>query len=162
MTSANLNIQAASLNSIDSPASSRFLWKPQLPTRLCPSRGGNLACLDAAINTANANGEANTITLVAGTYTLAAVDNDPSGPNGRRDPRGDPEPGKLRGYPSGSHEAGVWACRGPCDQGLGSARGKSAGTCRGAIGKTGRGTPLNSALTTEGAPFEGRRVAPAA
>jgi hypothetical protein len=162
MTSANLDIQAASLNSIDSPASSRFLWRPQLPTRPCPSRGGDVACLGAAINPANANGEADTINLETGTYTLTAVDNDPDGPNGPRDPRGDPAPGKLRRHPSGSHEAAVWACGGPSDQGLWSARGKSSGTCRGVIGKTGRGTPLNSALTTEGAPFEGQRVAPTA
>jgi hypothetical protein len=69
MTSANLDLQATSLNSIDSLASSQFLWRPQLPTRLCPSREGDMACLGAAINTANANGEANTITLEMGTYT---------------------------------------------------------------------------------------------
>jgi hypothetical protein len=40
--------------------------------------------------------------------------------------------------------------------GTGSARGKSGGTYRGAIGKTGRGTPLDLVLTAEGAPFEGR------
>jgi hypothetical protein len=38
--------------------------------------------LITAITTANANGEANTITLEAGTYTLTAVDNDTDGPNG--------------------------------------------------------------------------------
>jgi len=43
---------------------------------------GDVACLIDAINTANANGEANTITLAAGTYTLTAVDNDTGGPNG--------------------------------------------------------------------------------
>jgi len=43
---------------------------------------GNVACLIDAINQANANGEANTITLKAGTYTLTAVDNDTDGPNG--------------------------------------------------------------------------------
>src|SRR5215470_6772489 len=37
--------------------------------------GGDVACLIDAINQANANGEANTITLAAGTYTLTAVDN---------------------------------------------------------------------------------------
>jgi hypothetical protein len=36
---------------------------------------GDVACLITAINMANANGEANTITLRAGTYTLTAVDN---------------------------------------------------------------------------------------
>jgi hypothetical protein len=43
---------------------------------------GDVACLIDAINQANANGEANTITLEAGTYTLTAVDNDTEGPNG--------------------------------------------------------------------------------
>jgi hypothetical protein len=43
---------------------------------------GKVACLIDAINTANANGEANTITLEAGTYTLTAVDNTTDGPNG--------------------------------------------------------------------------------
>jgi hypothetical protein len=46
----------------------------------CPA--GDVACLIAAINTANANGEANTIRLEAGTYTLTVVDNDTDGPNG--------------------------------------------------------------------------------
>jgi hypothetical protein len=36
---------------------------------------GDVACLITAINMANANGQANTITLKAGTYTLTAVDN---------------------------------------------------------------------------------------
>jgi predicted outer membrane repeat protein len=43
---------------------------------------GDVACLIAAINTANTNGQANTIILEAGTYTLTAVDNTISGPNG--------------------------------------------------------------------------------
>jgi hypothetical protein len=43
---------------------------------------GAVACLIDAINQANANGEANTITLEAGTYTLTAVDNNTDGPNG--------------------------------------------------------------------------------
>jgi hypothetical protein len=43
---------------------------------------GDVTCLITAINTANANGEANTITLEAGTYTLTAVDNTTDGPNG--------------------------------------------------------------------------------
>src|SRR5262249_25030179 len=43
---------------------------------------GDVACLIAAINTANTNGQANTITLEAGTYTLTAVDNTNDGPNG--------------------------------------------------------------------------------
>src|SRR5467141_880978 len=44
--------------------------------------GGDVACLIDAINMANANGEENTITLEAGTYTLTAVDNTTTGPNG--------------------------------------------------------------------------------
>jgi hypothetical protein len=43
---------------------------------------GDVACLIDTINMANANGEANTITLQAGTYTLTDVDNDTDGPNG--------------------------------------------------------------------------------
>jgi hypothetical protein len=43
---------------------------------------GDVACLINAIHTANANGEANTITLAAGTYTLTDVDNTTDGPNG--------------------------------------------------------------------------------
>ena len=40
---------------------------------------GDVQCLIAAINQANANGEKNTIRLQAGTYTLTAVDNDENG-----------------------------------------------------------------------------------
>jgi hypothetical protein len=43
---------------------------------------GDVTCLINAITTANANGEANTITVEAGTYTLMAVDNITDGPNG--------------------------------------------------------------------------------
>jgi hypothetical protein len=46
----------------------------------CPS--GDVACLIAAINTANTNGEENTIALEAGTYTLPDIDNVTDGPNG--------------------------------------------------------------------------------
>jgi hypothetical protein len=46
----------------------------------CPS--ANVACLIAAITTANGNGEDDTITLGAGTYTLTAVDNPANGSNG--------------------------------------------------------------------------------
>jgi hypothetical protein len=42
---------------------------------------GNVACLIDAINQANANGEANRITLRRGIYTFTAVDNDTDGPN---------------------------------------------------------------------------------
>jgi hypothetical protein len=125
MTPGTLAMQAASLSSIDSPAPFWFLGRPRLPTRLCPPRRGAWRAW-AAINTANANGQAETITLDTDTYTLTAVDNDTDGPNGRRDPRGDPEPEQLRCHPSGSHEPAVWACGGPSDQGLGSAHGKSA------------------------------------
>ena len=38
-------------------------------------RAGDVPCLINAINAANANGDANTIRLAAGTYTLTAVDN---------------------------------------------------------------------------------------
>jgi hypothetical protein len=40
-----------------------------------PVPSGDVAALSAAINTANGNGEEDTITLEAGTYTLTAVDN---------------------------------------------------------------------------------------
>jgi hypothetical protein len=40
---------------------------------------GDVPCLIAAINEANANGEANTIRLAAGTYTLTAPDNPQNG-----------------------------------------------------------------------------------
>ncbi|HEX2276567.1 MAG TPA: hypothetical protein VHN13_05500 [Candidatus Tectomicrobia bacterium] len=44
---------------------------------------GDVTCLINAITAANANGEANTITLAAGTYTLTAVNNTTvDGPNG--------------------------------------------------------------------------------
>src|SRR5215471_13079431 len=36
---------------------------------------GDVDCLIAAINEANANGQTNTIRLAAGTYTLSAIDN---------------------------------------------------------------------------------------
>ena len=43
---------------------------------------GDVPCLIEAINVANTNGEANTITLAAGLYTLTAVDNNTDGPTG--------------------------------------------------------------------------------
>jgi hypothetical protein len=46
----------------------------------CPS--ADVACLIAAINTANGTGADDTITLEAGTYLLTAVDNETDGPNG--------------------------------------------------------------------------------
>src|SRR5437867_12528855 len=47
---------------------------------ICAS--GDVACLIAAINTANANGESNLIRLGAGAFTLTAVNNDTDGSNG--------------------------------------------------------------------------------
>jgi hypothetical protein len=46
----------------------------------CPA--GNAMCLIAAITTANANWQTNTIRLEAGTYLLTAVDHDTDGPTG--------------------------------------------------------------------------------
>jgi hypothetical protein len=43
---------------------------------------GDIACLIKAMREANANGEANAITLEAGTYLLATVDNNTDGSNG--------------------------------------------------------------------------------
>src|SRR5262249_36542012 len=43
---------------------------------------GDVACLSASINQANANGEKNTITLDTGIYTLTASDNETNGFNG--------------------------------------------------------------------------------
>jgi hypothetical protein len=48
----------------------------------CPAGDSGVTCLIAAIHEANANGEANTIRLKAGTYTLTVVDNTTDGPNG--------------------------------------------------------------------------------
>jgi hypothetical protein len=42
----------------------------------------DVACLIEAIHTANVNGEANTITLAAGSYTLPAINNPAEGANG--------------------------------------------------------------------------------
>jgi hypothetical protein len=60
-------------------------WQPcQAADFTCTSTSGvgDVACLIAAINEANANGEANTITLAAGTYTLTSVNNTTDGGNG--------------------------------------------------------------------------------
>src|SRR5262249_34484834 len=43
---------------------------------------GDVECLIAVINQANANGETNTSTLEVGVYRLAVVDNTTDGPNG--------------------------------------------------------------------------------
>jgi len=57
------------------------LWQPSLAAEFTCA-GGDVACLIEAIKTANANGDANTIILEAGTYTLTAIDNDTNGPTG--------------------------------------------------------------------------------
>ena len=56
------------------------LTSPQAATFNIPA--GDVDALIAAINSANANGEDDTINLAAGTYTLTEVDNDTDGPNG--------------------------------------------------------------------------------
>lgn len=57
------------------------LWQPSHAAEfLCAA--GDVACLIATMQAANANGEVNTITLEAGLYTLTAVDNDTDGPTG--------------------------------------------------------------------------------
>jgi hypothetical protein len=60
-----------------------LLWAlglaPPLQAAEFTCASGNVACLINAINQANANGEANRITLRRGTYTLTAVDNDENG-----------------------------------------------------------------------------------
>jgi hypothetical protein len=56
-------------------------WQPgQAADFMCPA--GDVVCLKAAITTANANGEPNTITLAAGSYPLTDVVNTPEGPTG--------------------------------------------------------------------------------
>ena len=60
-------------------------WQPcQAADYTCTSTSGvgDVACLINAINAANANGEANTIRLAAGIYTLTTVNNNTVGPNG--------------------------------------------------------------------------------
>jgi len=57
------------------------------PARPCAAAvvecaSGDVACLIAAVNTANASGGANTIQLQPGTYSLRAPDNNTDGPNG--------------------------------------------------------------------------------
>jgi hypothetical protein len=55
---------------------------PAAPAAEFGCAAGDVVCLIAAMQAANANGEANTITLEAGTYTLTAVDNTTDGANG--------------------------------------------------------------------------------
>ena len=59
-------------------------WQPcQAADFTCPAGASGVACLIAAINAANANGEENSITLAAGTYTLTTVNNNTvGGPTG--------------------------------------------------------------------------------
>src|SRR5262245_46141941 len=45
----------------------------------CPAGASGVVCLIDAITTANTNGQANTITLVAGNYTLTEADNGTEG-----------------------------------------------------------------------------------
>jgi hypothetical protein len=94
MAPASFDIQAASLNSIDSPALSQFLGKPQLSTSFYPAPR-DVACLGAAINTVNENGEANTTTLETSIYTLTAINNGTDGPNGRGGLEATLSPGSL-------------------------------------------------------------------
>ena len=48
---------------------------PAVQAKTFQCGAGDVQCLIDAINTANANGQENTIRLAAGTYTLTAVDN---------------------------------------------------------------------------------------
>jgi len=57
-----------------------FVDPTQAATFTCAS--SDVACLIAAINTANGNGQDNTIMLAAGTYNLTLVNNDFLGANG--------------------------------------------------------------------------------
>jgi hypothetical protein len=56
-------------------------WTP-VQAAVLPCPAWDVACLIAAIQTANGNGEADTIQLEAGTYLLTAVDHETEGPNG--------------------------------------------------------------------------------
>jgi hypothetical protein len=94
MAPASFDIQAASLNSIESPAPSRFLGKPQLSPGFYPAPR-DVACLGAGISTVNENEEANLITLETGIYTLTAIHNDTDGPNGRGGLEATLSPGSL-------------------------------------------------------------------
>src|SRR5262245_40317950 len=72
---------------------SSFMWLAVMPALVSarPARAatfscgaGNLACLVNAINASNANGQANTVTLAAGSYTITRANNtsDDDGGNG--------------------------------------------------------------------------------
>lgn len=52
-----------------------LLLPGSVPAAQFTCAGGDVACLIGAITTANTNGQTNTITLAAGTYTLTAVNN---------------------------------------------------------------------------------------
>jgi hypothetical protein len=113
MTPGNLDVRTASLHAFAFPAPARFRGRPQLLTRPCPSRRGTWLAWAAAVTTANANGEADTITFETAGSTLTAVDNNADAPNARQNPCDNPEAGQLRCPPSGSHEPAVWATGGP-------------------------------------------------
>jgi hypothetical protein len=148
MTPANLDIRTASLPSFAFPDPARFRGRPQLLTRPCPSRRGTWLAYAAATTTANANGEANTITFETATYTLTAVDNKADAPNARQHPCDNPEPASMSPkWITRACGLGHW---GPSDQCLGRARKKWAGICRVGIKKTEWDPPLNFALITEG------------
>jgi len=55
---------------------------PPVQAKTFRCHAGDVACLIAAINDANAHGQQNIIRLEAGTYTLTAIDNTAEGPNG--------------------------------------------------------------------------------
>src|SRR5262249_19547821 len=58
------------------------LASPPVQAETFTCGAGDVSCLIAAVNVANANGHKNTIRLEAGRYTLTDVDNDTDGPNG--------------------------------------------------------------------------------
>src|SRR5262245_11256274 len=58
-------------------------WQPCKAADFPCTTSGDVQCLIEAITAANANGQVNTITLAAGTYTLTEIYNEtPSDPNG--------------------------------------------------------------------------------
>jgi hypothetical protein len=72
--------QWRAMGSVSIAAALVLLQPSQAAEFTCAS--GDVACLIMAIREANANGEANTITLEAGTYPLTTVDNNTDGSNG--------------------------------------------------------------------------------
>lgn len=57
-------------------------WQVCQAAEFTCTTSGDVKCLIEAITAANANGQANTIILATGTYTLTVVDNNTNGPNG--------------------------------------------------------------------------------